>query len=109
MAIRSTGYEPREGAMADKRGYTSGRYLLQISEDFHWIFEGKSDISFKVEPATHTIVISTQGHDAYLPLKKGKLYEAENLLRSLIATRSSGFPPTEAGLRALVQLTDSLH
>ena len=81
--------------MADKRGYTSGRYIAREIEDIIHIFSSREHLSLRVDEATSTLIVMA-GHqdELWIPIRKGKIYEAQVLARVLLRERDGQHPPS---------------
>jgi hypothetical protein len=82
-----------DGAMADNRAWTAGRYVARELADIIHIFNSRDALALRVDEATSTLIVSAGHHnELWIPIRKGKIYEAQVLARVLLRERDGGHP-----------------
>jgi len=88
--------------MAGNRAWTAGRYIARQLDDILHIFSSREHISLRVDEATSTLIVMAGHHnELWIPIRKGKIYEAQVLARGLLRERDGGHPPSLALYEAL--------
>jgi len=94
--------------MADRRGFIATKFVPHSAEELAWVFERSGDLDVRIDDAAQTIVLSISDYDAHLPVRRGKMHEAQDLVRALVTSRGSGFAPSEATIRAVLRCLDPM-
>ena len=85
----------------------------ELKENFHTLFKNKSHVK-KVEVNLTTghleVTLDWLAHsrvnDFYLPLKRGKIHDAKELVEKMIRAMDGGFEPSEAQIQELYDMID---
>jgi hypothetical protein len=97
--------------MADNRAWTAGRYAVRSLEEIVPFFEygGRNHpVEVRVDAGANMIVLTAGQHEIFLTIKRGKLFEAHQLIGAVSTQCGTGFSPSTSLLRALIDLVDPM-
>jgi hypothetical protein len=86
----------------------------ELSTYMHKIHDNKGHVKkVEVNPATGHLEVTLDGMahfagnpDVYLPIKRGKIDAAKNLIERMMRQSDSGFPPSDADVKELFDMID---
>jgi hypothetical protein len=80
--------------MADRRAWTSGRRIARELDDLALILASREAVSVSVDEATSTLVFHIGDHDLWVPIKRGKIHEAQAIARAIVREKASRYTGT---------------
>ena len=87
-----------------RHAWVTARTIARELDDLAFVFSVREAVSLKVDEATSTLVFVIGEHDVWMPIRKGKIYEAQNLARAILREKASGYPVSASQIMALFAL-----
>ena len=78
--------------MADNRAWTAGRMIARELEDLNFVFASRDAVTLKVDEAASMIVFQVGYNELWVPIRKGKISEAQALARLILREKQTHFP-----------------
>jgi len=75
--------------MAGKHGWSAGRVIARELDDLLFILRSRDEVTLHVDEGTSTLVFHTDGRDLWVPIRKGKIHEAQAVARAILREKSN--------------------
>jgi hypothetical protein len=82
----------------------ASKFVPKTPEEFIWFFQQRGEFNVRVDDAANTVIVNAEHHSMHLPINRGKLAEAHDLVRRLLAERGIGFTLGQGDMNALFGL-----
>jgi hypothetical protein len=79
----------------------TSKFAPKTPEEFIWFFQQRGELAVRIDYAANSLIIGAEHQAMHLPIQKGKLNEAYDLVRDLLRERAIGLSVGLATLNAL--------